>query len=58
MQELKSRVVKSKSVSMSRSGEDYEIRSRCRCTPMSRQPEEIVEIRMHDLKGNDHAESK
>ena len=50
--ESKSKVVKSKSERMFRSNnqEDIEIQTRCRNTPLSRQPEEIVEIRYADGK--------
>jgi hypothetical protein len=50
MQELKSRERSLSNASMSRSSDEYELHTRCRCTPISRQPEEIQEIRIQDRK--------
>jgi len=44
------RNLKKEHMSRSSNQEDYEIQTRCRNTPLSRQPEEIIEVRMTDGK--------
>jgi hypothetical protein len=49
---LKVQELRSGKMSKSSNQDDYETQTRCRNTPLSRQPEEIVEIRYADGKAD------